>query len=170
MFRIALLTSNLRATPEADLDEDERVTINASAREIYLSCAFVVAYDPKRYGRLAEELENDYTKGNNNYPTNMLKAYHLIDEYKSWTPRTSLPEVSGVTFSQQGNSKASQRTAEWEKKAVCHNCVKKGHIKTDRTELIINNDDTNDKDNKIVENKPRKKKNLSKINLFNSPT
>ena len=32
VFRIALLTSDLRATPEADLDEKEREIINASAR------------------------------------------------------------------------------------------------------------------------------------------
>ena len=62
--------------------------INAAAREIYPSCAFVIAYDPKRYGRLIEELENDYTKGNNKYPKNMVKYHQLINEYKSWTPRT----------------------------------------------------------------------------------
>ena len=66
VFKIALLTSNLRDTPEANFDEDERTTTNAAAIEIYLSCAFVVASDPKRYGCLVEELENDYTKGNNN--------------------------------------------------------------------------------------------------------
>ena len=92
----------------------------------------------------------------------MVKSYQLINEYKSWTPRTSLPEVSRVAFSQQGNSKAAQRTAEWEKKAFCHNCGKKGHIKPDCTELIIDNYDTNEKDNKIVENKSGKKKTFSK--------
>ena len=46
VFRIALITSNLRATPEADLDEDERATINAAAREIHLSCVFIFASDP----------------------------------------------------------------------------------------------------------------------------
>ena len=122
----------------------------------------VVASDPKRYGCLVEELENDYAKGNNNYPTNMVKAYQLINEYKSWTSRTSLPGVSGVALSQQGKSKAAQRTAEWKNKTVCHNCGKKGHIKADCTESIIDNDDTNEKDNKIVENKSGKKKNLSK--------
>ena len=100
----------------------------------------------------------------------MVKVYQLINEYKSWTPITSLPEVSGVAFSQKGNSKAAQRTAEWKKKAVCHNCEKKGNIKPDCTETIIDNDDTNDKDNKIVEQKPGKKKNLKKRNLSNSPT
>ena len=66
---------------------------------------------PKLYGRLVEELEHNHTKGNNNYPTNMLKAYQLINEYKSWTPRTSLPEVSGVAFSHKGTSK--QRKELW---------------------------------------------------------
>ena len=83
MFRIALLTSNLRATPEADFDEDERATINAAVIDIYLSCTFIGASDPKRYDRLVEDLENDYTNGNNNYPTNMVKYYRLINEYKS---------------------------------------------------------------------------------------
>ena len=73
----------------------------------------------------------------------MVKSYQLINEYKSWTPRTSLPEVSGVAFYQQGNSKAAQRTTEWEKKAVCHNCGKKGHIKPDCTKRIADNDDEN---------------------------
>ena len=66
VFKIALLASNLRDTPESNLDEDKRTTINAAERAIYLSCAFVVASNPKRYGRLVEELGNDYTKGNNN--------------------------------------------------------------------------------------------------------
>ena len=66
VFKISLLTSKLRGMPEANLDEDERTTINAAARDIYLSCTFVVTSDPKRYGRLVEELENYYTKGNNN--------------------------------------------------------------------------------------------------------
>ena len=57
VFKIALLTSNLRDNLEANLDADKRKTINAAAREIYLSCAFVVASDPKRFGRLVEEPE-----------------------------------------------------------------------------------------------------------------
>ena len=79
VFKTALLTSNLRDTPEANLDEDERTIINTTEREIYLSRAFVVDSDHKRYGRLVKELENDYTEGNNNYPTNMVKAYQLIN-------------------------------------------------------------------------------------------
>ena len=93
VFKIALLASNLRNTPEADLDEDKRMTIHAAAIEINLSCTFVITSDPKRYGRLVKELDNDCAKCNNNYPKNMVKAYQLINEYRPWTPRTSLPEV-----------------------------------------------------------------------------
>ena len=53
-------------TAEADIQDDERKIIETAAREIYLSCAFVVSSDLKRYGRLTEKLENDYTKGNDN--------------------------------------------------------------------------------------------------------
>ena len=49
--------------------------IETTAREIYLACAFVINSDLRRYGRLIEELENDYTKGNDNYPHNMVKDY-----------------------------------------------------------------------------------------------
>ena len=36
VFKIALLKSNLRDIPEANLDEDEQIIINAAAREIHL--------------------------------------------------------------------------------------------------------------------------------------
>ena len=54
--------------------------IETTAQEIYLSCAFIINSDLKRYGRLFDELENDYTKGNGNYPRNMVKAYQLLNE------------------------------------------------------------------------------------------
>ena len=84
--------------------------IETRAQEIYLSCAFVVNSDLKRYGHLIEELENDYTKGNDNYPCNMVKAYQLLNEYKQWNPRATLSESSGVAFSQQGTNKSAQQT------------------------------------------------------------
>ena len=68
---------------------------------MYPACAFISQADPKRYGRLKEELENDYTKGTDSYPQDMVKAYQLLNEYKHWTPRTYVPEASGIAFSQK---------------------------------------------------------------------
>ena len=68
VFNIAQYSTVYSTTAEADLQYDQRKMIETTAQEIYLSCAFVINSDLKRYGRLIEELENDYTKGNDNYP------------------------------------------------------------------------------------------------------
>ena len=92
MFKIAQDSTVYSTTAEADLQDDKIKMIETKAQEIYLACAFVLNSDLRRYGRLIEELENDYTKGNDNYTRNMVKAYQLLNEYKQWNPRVTLPE------------------------------------------------------------------------------
>ena len=66
----------------------------------------------------------------------------MLNEYKQWNPRATLPESSGVAFLQQGNiNKYVQRTTEWKKKATCHYCGQKVHIRPECPEPIIENDD-----------------------------
>ena len=126
MFKIAQDSTVYITTAEADLQDDELKIIVTTARDIYLSCAFVINSDLRRYRRLIEEVEKDYTKGNDNYPHNMVKAYQLLNEYKQWNQRVTLPESSGVAFLQQGNNnKSAQQTSEWKKKATYHNCGQK---------------------------------------------
>ena len=49
----------------------------------------------------------------------MVKSYQLLNEYKQWNPRATLPESLGVAFLQQGNNnKSAQRTTEWKKKKL----------------------------------------------------
>ena len=160
MFKIAQDSTVYSTTAEADLQDDELKMIETTAQEIYLACAFVINCDLRRYGRLIEELENDYTEGNDNYPRNMVKYYQLLNEYNQWNPRATLPESSGVAFLQQGNNnKSAQRTTEWKKKATCHNCGQKGHIRPECPEPMTENDD----DKKEDDNKPDKKS--SKLTL-----
>ena len=80
MFKIAQDSTVYSTTSESDLQDDEINMIETTAREIYLACTFVINSDLRRYGRLIEDLENDYTKGNDNYPRNMVKAYQLLNE------------------------------------------------------------------------------------------
>ena len=80
MFKIAQDSTVYSTTAEADLQDDELKMIETTAQEIYLACAFVISYELRRYGRLIEELENNYTKGNDNYPRNMVKAYQFLNE------------------------------------------------------------------------------------------
>ena len=95
----------------------------------------------------------------------MVKAYQSINEYKQWNPRATLPESSGVAFSQQGNNnKSAQRTTEWKKKATCHNFGQKGHIRPECLDPMTENDD----DKKEDDNKPNKKFYNKKLTLKNN--
>ena len=48
----------------------------------YLGMALILGACRKRYSKLMTELQNDYTKGNNNYPRNVVKEYNLLEHYK----------------------------------------------------------------------------------------
>lgn len=89
--------------------------------------------DRHHYGKLSKELENAFTKGNDDYPDNLISAYHLINEYKNWQPRSAIPEPTGVAFAQKGSKKGkgkgSDKSEEWQKEAHCHKCDEKGHIR-----------------------------------------
>ena len=64
------------------LNDDERDDIDDLASKRYLSIAFLQQSDKRRYGKLTEELENDFTKGNDNYPRDVTKSYQLLNDYK----------------------------------------------------------------------------------------
>ena len=92
----------------------------------------------------------------------MVKAYQLLNEYKQWNPRATLPESLVVAFLQQGNNnKSAQRTTEWKKKATCHNCGQKGHIRPECPEPMTEDYD----DKKEDDNKPDKKSSKKKLIL-----
>ena len=44
--------------------------------------AFLLGCDRSRYGKLIEDLENDYLQGRNNYPTTVVAAYNLLTNWK----------------------------------------------------------------------------------------
>ena len=100
---------------------------------MYLACAFISQADPLRYRRLKEELENDFTKGSDTYPQDMVRAYQLLNEYNNWTPKHHMPESTGVAFSQTVS--VDNKKDDWKQKATCYHCGKKGHIRHDYTEI-----------------------------------
>ena len=97
---------------------------------------FIAQSDHHRYGKLSKELKNDFTKGNNDYPTNLVSAFHLINEFKQWQPPMTTPASSRVAFA----GCTCQSDDDWKKSAICHNCRKKGHIHPDCPKLAADND------------------------------
>ena len=110
----------------------QKAIVQENAKYMYLACAFLFQSDRKRYVRLLEELENDYTKGNSNYPTNLVTAYRIISEYKNWQPHSSVPESYGVMFAQRtrGRPNNVNQIKDWMKDKECYKCGQKGHIAT----------------------------------------
>jgi hypothetical protein len=131
---VTIMTERMHpGTDYADLDPATMVSVDTAAGEMYLATMFVHQSDRRRYGKLSEELENAFTKGNDDYPDNLVSAYHLINEYKNWQPRSAIPESSGVAFTQKGSKKNkpkdNDKSEEWQKEATCHRCGEKGHIR-----------------------------------------
>ena len=140
---------------KADLTAAQTKEIDTGAADLYLATMFIFQCDKKRYGKLSEELENAFTKGRDDYPSNVVSAYHLINEYKNWQPRSPVPDSSGVAFAQKGGKKKSDKdTEDWKKAAKCHHCGETGHIRPE----CPNKDDEEEDD----ETPPPKKKSILK--------
>ena len=95
---------------------------------------FLHQRDRHRYGKLLEELENDFTKGNDDYPVTLVNAYHLLSEYKHYQPKfvptDSSSSVAFVRKNTKNNSWISEKDKDdlWMLKATCHKCGEIGHI------------------------------------------
>ena len=60
------------------------------AKEAYMAMSLISGANRIKYGRLIEELENSYLKGNKNeYPKTVTDAYNLLLNYKN-DPRNHL--------------------------------------------------------------------------------
>ena len=86
-------------------------------------------------------MQNNYTHGNDDYPSDLIKAYHMLNEYQHWMPTKKQDvDTNLVAFAQAeedkkkrqngggGNNGGSNNT-NWHKTVTCHHCGKKGHIK-----------------------------------------
>ena len=62
-------------TAAADQNAEAARFVCLPAKELCLATLFILQCDRRRYGKLLEELENDFTKGHNNDPVDMVKAY-----------------------------------------------------------------------------------------------
>ena len=156
---IAVVAEMIHPGADLDLLTDEQLAIvNTAAHELYLATMFLFQSDRRRYGKLSEELENSFTKGNDDYPDNLVSAYHLINEYKNWQPRSTIPDPSGVAFAQKGGKKGkikpNDKNEDWQKEATCHKCGEKGHIHPNCPQ----NDNDDDPETPAPSEKPSLKK------------
>ena len=83
-----------------NLSDSDRQAEPEAAKRRYLGVAMLCGADQGRYGNLVEELQNDFTKGNRNYPANTTKAYNLLLNYNisNNTPTRLVDDSEEVLF------------------------------------------------------------------------
>ena len=115
--------------------DEKKQEAKERCKEQYVAYAFIYKSDNDRYNKLKEELQNDYMKGNNNYPDTLVEAYQMLTNYRQPNNKKLGTKSSGVSFAQQGKNKNSKgnnsrnsnnnnKFADYE----CYKCHKKGHI------------------------------------------
>jgi hypothetical protein len=145
----------------ASLTEAQKLVIRSSASELYQATMFLHQSDRRQYGKLLEELENDFTKDNDDYPDTLVKVYHLLSEYKHYQPKFVPTDSSSSVAFVQKNTKSSSQTSEkvkddsWILKATCHKCGEIGHIRP-QCPLLQDGDDS--KVDRASKSKPKEKK------------
>jgi hypothetical protein len=105
-------------------------------RDRTLALAFLKCADRRCFGTLWADLENQFSRGNDQYPTNLTASYSLFVNFKPpkrdkprWNPRSQEPAVEeedGMTFVQAGEVIAGADGVT-HTHVTCFRCEHKGH-------------------------------------------
>ena len=128
----------------ADLTDAEKM----EAKERYLAVAFLLGSDRARFGKLIENLENDFLQGRDNYPKSVTGAFNILINWKQ-DPRNLVRSVGvtndGVAFANvdctesdddtdgevvmnnNGKPVGRGRRTKDKSKVICRRCGQKGH-------------------------------------------
>jgi hypothetical protein len=129
------------------MTESEKKILAEDVEQRTLAVAFILCSDRLRFGKLIEDMENEYLQGNNKYPTTISAAYHLLANWKQ-DPRHGLREVNGgeISFVNDGDKQAKAKTNK--RDVTCHRCKKKGHYATECDKEHVADDELQDKGGK----------------------
>jgi hypothetical protein len=126
----------LDATAAVSADADDATKRLKTARDRSLALAFLKRAHRGRFGTLWADLENQFSGGNDQYPTDLTAAYSLLLNFKPpkrdeprRNPRSQEPAVEeedGITFMQAGGVIAGADGVT-HTHVTCFRCEHKGH-------------------------------------------
>jgi hypothetical protein len=105
-----------------------------AAKKKSVAIGFLKRADKRRYGGLWSDLENQFTRGTDDYPSDLTGAYNLLLNYKPppfqqygrRENRGEEEEISGMTFLQNSTPVPGTDGATHER-IKCYNCQNTGH-------------------------------------------
>jgi hypothetical protein len=113
---------NVKDATEAQVAESSN-----TGKGKYLAIALLRESDRSRYGRMLDDLQNQYLNGYNNYPDSVTAAYHLLTHYVVNPQSTAriINDSEGVAFATVDVDVAP---AKRNLKVKCFRCNKRGHF------------------------------------------
>lgn len=114
-----------------------------SARGKWAAASFLLRSDLHRYGKLIEELANDFNKGRCCYPKNLTEAYELmLHDSRGHANRTTSHGLPGIAFSTIEDLGATETATGTKTQSnprpdiTCHRCDKTGHFAHKCREIV----------------------------------
>jgi hypothetical protein len=101
--RTEVILEETAADPDLPTDA-ERAQAQDRAKDQFLAVMFLVNSDHAWYGSLVRDIENEYTRGSDTYPTTLSAAYEYIVNY--WVDKVSTthdPNESGLSYYTKDN-------------------------------------------------------------------
>ena len=99
-----------------------------------LAVAFIQSADKARYQQVAINLENEFLKNNDQYPSDITGAYNMLTNWKHSAAMRDHPVTDGVNFAQEtesagasGVTRANRRGPRDRSKYICLERGKRGH-------------------------------------------
>jgi hypothetical protein len=94
------VTMELHTHTFATLGAAKQQTVREDAKERYILHA-LLRQSGLQHGNLKDDLQNDFTTGDNHYPKNRQQTLHLLDKYtKIVVPKRT--QSKGMSFAQKG--------------------------------------------------------------------
>jgi hypothetical protein len=122
-------------------DQEEDILNNKNKKQRKESKKKTIAYglltraDKGRYGKLIEEIENDFLKGHDDYLKTPTEAYNLLVNYRNYVTVNKRTVIQGgldqVAFLTDGKKSRPTKDGRYCPHIKCFKCNQFGHYKSD---------------------------------------
>ena len=96
------IDAHITAADAANPTDAEIAAAKVLARDEYMASMLLIKSDPKRYGALTADIENNHTRGNDTYPSTLSRAYDMLINYRSPTSNQFQTQDGGLSFYTDG--------------------------------------------------------------------